>query len=216
MHAHAKALKALQGLALLALLGLSALACAAPAAAPAAAQTYRVDLIVFLDLYHAGDEAGEPLQTPDLRGAIELQDSAALAAQGIRILPEGSFALQQQWSRLANSQQFRPLLKLAFTQTEPPSRRGPALHFTYGSPLTYGAADALSASQVHEVDGSVALLLSRYLHLDVDLQYNQQTAVGGVRYPLRETRRMRRDEVHHLDSPRLGVLAMVSRVESGP
>lgn len=170
-------------------------------AAQAADARYRVDMIVFLDLWATQGEAGGAVE-PNLQNAIELNQSAQLSAQGIEVLPEDQFGLEDEWKHLRYSKQFRPLVKLAWTQKNPPSERGPALLLRSGKSETDPNASAY-------VEGSVALLLSRYLHLDVDLSYVE----NGTAWKLDERRRMRRDEVHHLDSARLGVLAKVSKVD---
>lgn len=181
-------------------------------ALPAAAETYRMDLIVFLDIYGSGSEAGEPAATPELQGAIDPDDVGRLHAAGINVLPDAQFALTQEWQRLRNSKQFKPLLRLAWTQQNPPGERGPALRIAYGKPQVVNDEQTLGAWSLREVEGSVALLLGRYLHLDADLLYNE----SGRSWRLHERRRMRRDEVHHLDSPRLGILARVTKAEALP
>ena len=182
-----------------------------PILASAADATYRVDMIVFVDLWHSGNEAGIAADSPNLGNAIKPEDVAALRAAGIEILPDEQFGLDSEWKNLRYSKQFKPLMRLAWTQKNPPGERGPAIRVQVGGgsggsePNSAVVADAGSASP--QVQGSVALLLSRYLHLDVDLQYVED----GTAWKLDERRRMRRDEVHHLDSPRLGVLAKVSK-----
>lgn len=179
---------------------------------PAHADTYRVDLIVFLDKY-ASPEAGALPQAPVADTAIGLQNEAALAAAGIRVLPDAEFGLSEQWNRLRNAARFQPLIRIAWTQKDPPSERGPALQLRYGQALTVTDPQTYASYLTAPVDGSVALLLSRYLHVDVDLRYTQPADDGYRQYSLRERRRMRRSEVHHLDSPKLGVLARVNRVD---
>ncbi len=179
---------------------------------PARADLYRVDLIVYLDK-HAPAEAGSPPQPPASTAAIALTDTAALAAAGIRVLPEADFALTEHWNRLRNAPRFQPLIRLAWTQTDPPSEAGPALQLRHGQALTVVAPGSYDSYLTAPVEGTVALLMSRFLHLDVNLNYTLPTGDGYLRYALRERRRMRRNELHHLDSPRLGVLAQVSRVE---
>jgi hypothetical protein len=171
------------------------------------ADDYRVDLIVFLDSASAG-EAGTAPRAISLDG-IALDDAATLAGAGIRVLPESDFALQEQWNRLRNASRFKPLIRLAWIQRNPPSIQGPALHLRYGQPLPVTATDG---SMLFPVDGSVRLLMGRYLHLDAQLQYTTVGSSGNpVSYRLDEKRRMRRDEIHHLDSPKLGILTKVSK-----
>ncbi|HET8882859.1 MAG TPA: CsiV family protein [Solimonas sp.] len=167
-------------------------------AAPVHAETYRMDLIVFVDRY-AATEAGTPATLPDLAGAILPDNPAALQAAGITLLPDAAFGLQSEWQRLRNSKRFAPLVRLASTQADPPSANGPALRVRWGAPSPTGTTP---------VDGRVMLLIvNRYLTLDADLLYT----AGTSSWRLDTRRRMRRDELHHLDSARLGILARVTK-----
>lgn len=180
-------------------------------ALPAAAETYRVDLIVFLDKSVSG-EAGQVPSMPSLDKAIGLDDAAMLARAGIVVLPEDQFGLQEQWQRLRNSRRYQPLVRLAWTQADPPAERGPALRLRVGQPQSVITDDdGFSSVAMSPVEGSVALLLNRYLALDANLVYTMPSGSGYVAYPLRERRRMRRDELHYLDSPKLGIVARVSK-----
>lgn len=176
---------------LLILLGISA---------AAHAETYRMDLIVFVDRY-AATEAGVGGQLPDVGGAILPDDAAALQAAGITVLPDSAFALQTEWQRLKNSKRFEPVVRLAWTQRDPPSAKGPAIRIRWG---------AVNESGATPIDGRVMLLIpDRYLTLDADLLYSS----GASSWRLDTRRRMRRDELHHLDSARLGILARVTKAD---
>lgn len=169
-------------------------------ALPVHAETYRMDLIVFLDR-SAPTEAGRPPQLPNLAGATLPDNPAALQAAGITLLPDSAFALQDEWQRLRNSKRFQPLARLAWTQKDPPESNGPAIRVRWGEP---GSGD------LAPLDGRVMLLIvNRYLTLDADLQYTN----GSSSWTLDTRRRMRRDELHHLDSARLGILARVTKAE---
>lgn len=181
-------------------------------ALPAHADTWRVDLIVFRFLSSVEEKGREP-QAPGAADAIELDDLPRLSAAGITLLPEAEFGMNAQWDKLRASPQFRPLIKLAWTQNDPPPENGPRLRLSHGSKLQFKDEQGLGEREFSEVDGSVALHLGRFLHFDTDLIYT----VGGdtpQSYRLQESRRMRSDELNHLDSPRLGVLVKV--VKWGP
>jgi hypothetical protein len=192
------------------------LALAALALAPLAAraEVYRMDLLVFLDK-SGGAELGRRPEPAAPRGAIELTNTAALKAAGIEILPVEQFALAEQWERLRNSKNYQPLIRLAWTQKDPPAERGPALRVRFGQGLGVESAGGLAEASVSPVEGSVALLLGHYLQLDADLQYTAPAGGTLAAWRLAERRRMRRNELHHLDGPRLGILAQVSKVEAG-
>lgn len=176
---------------------------------PAHADTWRVDLIVFRYLGSA-DEAGQLPLAPDLRRAIELDDGPRLSAAGITLLPDADFGLADHWSRLKSSPQFRPLIRLAWTQNDPPPDNGPRLHLRSGAKWALAESGGLGAREFQEVDGTVALHLGRFLHLDTDLLFTETGDVPGS-WRLDERRRMRSEELHHLDSPRLGVIVRVGK-----
>ncbi len=176
------------------------------AQAPAPEVRYRVDLILFLD--KQGTEMPGNAQPLEVEQLLEPDDAATLASVGIERLPESETALAKELQHLRRSKRYQPLTTLSWLQSNPPAERGPALHLHWGQALS---ANGLT---LNTVDGSVALLLGQYLRLDVDLNYNALRSDGTLgSVPLKERRRMKRDELHYLDSPRLGVLAKVSRLK---
>jgi hypothetical protein len=180
--------------------------------APVRAETYRVDLIIFRNLWSGDANERPPPPSPtDLRGAIEPTDIEALTRAGIRLVPDSDFALNPEWASLRSSKQFRPLIRLAWTQNDPPQDRGPAILIHGGAKMTVSDPGGFGAHEVSEIEGKVSLLLTRFLHVDADLRYTEPGSEPLAVWPLVERRRMRRDELHHLDSPRLGILAKVSK-----
>lgn len=187
---------------------LAVLALAAPLAAHA--ERYRVDLIVFIDRSAPAGESTQPLIVPDVAKALEPFEATPLRNAGIEILPDAQFALDEEWRRLKNSKNHQPILRLAWLQKDPPAERGPSIRLHWGGAFT--GVTQLGAQRIYPVDGTVALLAGRYLHLEADMAYTQADAEGGLRsFRLDERRRLRRDELHHLDSPRLGVLLRATR-----
>lgn len=177
--------------------------------ASAQAATWRVDMIVFRYLPSVDESGRAPVAAP-VGNAIELGDAARLSKAGITLLPESDFRLTDHWSRLRSSAQFRPLIRLAWTQNEPPVENGPRLRLRGGNKFTLSSAESLGAREVQEIDGSVALHLNRFLHLDTNLVYTE-AGESPASWVLQQSRRMRSDELHHVDSPKLGVIAQVTK-----
>lgn len=171
--------------------------------AAAWAESYRVDVIVFLNKGGTGGELGRSSTSIDMRHAIELSDSTRLGAAGITLLPDSAFGLTSEWDHLRYSKNFKPLLRLSWVQKDPPAADGPALH------LRWGAGFVGSGGSLSPVDGTLSLTADHYLHLNADLVYTEAVGNGYTSYRLQENRLMRRDEIHHLDSPKLGILARV-------
>jgi hypothetical protein len=181
--------------------------CIAPAAL---ADRFRVDLILFMNEGGASRESPVPVQLPDLARALDPSDAARLRAAGIEVLPDSDFGLETEWRRLQNSRRHNPLVRVAWLQKDPPAERGTGLRLRSGTPFS---ALTATGTTVYPVDGSVTLLMGRYLHLDADLVYSLNTDPVGEPGSLRlkERRRLRRGELHYLDSPTLGLLIKVER-----
>lgn len=96
------------------------------------------------------------------------------------------------------------------------------------------AADAKSASKPirlrgtnaknpDELTGTLRLYLSRYLHLDLNLNYEEKTADGGltgagsgmVTYRINEQRRIKSQETNYFDHPKFGVLLRLTPLTPG-
>lgn len=178
----------------------------------AQAERYRVDLILFADRSAAAGESAQPLMLPEPGRTLEPWESVPLRNAGVEILPDEEFGLTEQWNRLRNSKNHQPLVRVAWIQTDPPAERGVALRLRHGSPVT--GMSAGGSTEVYPVDGWVALLAGRYLHIDANFVHTQALDDGELRsFRLRERRRLKRDELNHLDSPRLGVLVRAKRAD---
>tara|TARA_B100001057_G_scaffold479175_1_gene550464 strand:- start:36 stop:1655 length:1620 start_codon:yes stop_codon:yes gene_type:complete len=81
------------------------------------------------------------------------------------------------------------------------------------------------------VKGNLTLYLSRYLHLDINIQINEPSEkisikdlsdnlqelkpiTHFIKYQINEDRILRNEELHYFDHPKIGVLAKVSRIEN--
>ena len=85
-----------------------------------------------------------------------------------------------------------------------------AAEYMLGDVVTYGED---GSNPIKALSGSIALEMGRFLHVDADLRYVSSESGAPRIYPMRERRRVRRGELHYLDSPRLGLLARVVRVD---
>ncbi len=70
------------------------------------------------------------------------------------------------------------------------------------------------ATNPAELEGTIRFFMSRHLHLDVDLLFRDVAAgAGNVIYRLNEQRKLKSQETHYFDHPRLGVLVRVMPLE---
>lgn len=210
-----------------------------PAASLAA--VWQVDVLIYNDREAQNGlltELPAEVRAPQHPRLLDIEDEAELRGAGIRLLPEAQFGLQQQWSRLLNSKRFEPILQRSWLQQDPPASNGPALRIHFGAPIPlettagsyYGdqaaglqqpryfgdtaPAESSEPELVYTLDGSISLLLSRFLHLETDLAWTQADRDGVLgSYRLNESRRMRSGELHHLDSPRFGLLVQVRKTD---
>ena len=181
----------------------------------ALAERYRVDLIVFADRSAEPGESPLPVTKPDAARAFETWEVVPLRNAGIEVLEDELFGLMSEWNRLKNSKNHEPLLRLAWFQKDPPAERGIALRLRHGKAMS--ATTPAGSVEVYPVDGWVALLAGRFLHLDASFVQTATGEDGALRsYRLRERRRLKRDELNHLDSPRLGILVRAQRADQKP
>jgi hypothetical protein len=65
-----------------------------------------------------------------------------------------------------------------------------------------------------ELEGTIRFFMSRHLHLDVNLLFREATTgSGNVVYRLSEQRKLKSQETHYFDHPKLGVLVRVMPLE---
>lgn len=101
----------------------------------------------------------------------------------------------------------------------------------FGGAISSDEAPTEELEPLYEVSGTAAVTLKRYLHLELELDYNrllsdkdtdqvraiyQSLAADYLTFQIKETRRMRSKQVHYFDHPAFGVLALITPVEDKP
>ena len=174
-------------------------------------QSYDVELVVFRTLNpNASPEqwsmeaaaAGQRLAIPDDEPSpfATTEPAPAAATASFPALPPAKYKLTAIADTLKRSRNYQPLAHFGWTQPGYP--RGDAKYLTINSMVPAGSG----------IVGQVALSRGRYLHLTLDLVYDAPGAAGEPtqRFVLRQSRRMRSNERHYMDSPRFGVIAIVT------
>lgn len=174
-------------------------------------QSYDVELVVFRTLNpNASPEqwsmeaaaAGQRLAIPDDEPSpfAATEPAPAAATASFPTLSPAKYKLTAIADTLKRSRNYQPLAHFGWTQPGYP--RGDAKYLTINSMVPAGSG----------IVGQVALSRGRYLHLTLDLVYDAPVAAGEPtqRFVLRQSRRMRSNERHYLDSPRFGVIAIVT------
>lgn len=120
-------------------------------------------------------------------------------------------------------------IKLSFTEESTLPGQAPA--YDPNRPATSQPVPGYTQQTRAELDGYIRIILSRYLHAEVDLVYTtglpvstpytsypagslQQDVAPPVVYRLQESRRMRSTEVHYLDHPVLGMIILATPFEA--
>ncbi|MAT64797.1 MAG: hypothetical protein CMN57_04050 [Gammaproteobacteria bacterium] len=222
---------------------LAALALLMTAAAPAADQ-YDVEIIVYASLepdtgeeYWPALESGPDLasawyfdHTPALqplpRKAYRLDAIAGALARSRQYRPLLHFAWRQPgWERDA-ALPVRVNIPIGANLPVYPESHPLRAPGTVTAPSGLSPESALRG-EMQLLEGTLMVYRSRYLHLVADLVYQERLGPsadsspyaedGGVVYqPIRmqQSRRMRSNELHYLDHPRLGVIARITPVEA--
>lgn len=169
----------------------------------AANDRYRIELIVFRNL----DVLAEPDQVQQIRSffdTFDLQVGAAPPAPVMLEKSDGSFT--NIWTRLDRLAAYQPLLRLTFEQTmfdyHPPVRihnqvvMGQQMYFPadiiyldlanyeHAAPADQGVdlfADYMQA--LYQLDGTLRLRRSRFLHLDLDLEFRLPGPAWAREFP---------------------------------
>lgn len=163
----------------------------------AAADRYRVELIVFRNL----GVPAEPVELSDVRrfrSALELVDEPAPSAPVLLAKQDGAFA--NIWARLDRLADYEPLLRMTFEQSlfdfHPPVRvhgeEALAQERHFPGDLAYvdpsridgdgGWFDAY-VDDLYRVDGTIQLRRSRFLHIDLDLEYRLDGEAWTLAFP---------------------------------
>ena len=175
-------------------------------------QSYDVELLIFRNLSGRetpegwGVEAagsGQRLAIPDDEptpfGATEAPPPTT-APTTFPALPAAKMKLTAIEETMRRSRAYQPLAHVGWTQ--PGYARNSAKYLSVNSLV----------SSASGVQGQIALSRGRYLHLTLDLVYDAAATAGESpqRYVLRQTRRMRSNERHYIDSPKFGVIAVIT------
>jgi len=208
---------------------------------------YTVEVIIFRYTENIGtgsevflpDEPVEPeeadtaglLDTIDAEVSVDTPVERGDAAEPppeteLVLLDEDSFQLGEAYGRLERLEAYEPLMHFGWTQATLPEDQSRAipLHL-FGRPP-------------EELDGSLTLYLSRFLHLVVDLQLRAPRDTGDaaastsgfdgfgtsqgvtgeavarpVYYRISENRILRNGEMRYYDHPKFGLLAKVTRAD---
>lgn len=211
---------------------------------------YEVELIVFSRTNPHWDAEVWPqfYERPDLGPAISLGgNSAAVLGKGYNPkaftpLAQNEYRLSEASARLASSSNYQVLMHTAWRQPGLERDKAVAVQLQTQASAARAAEpvdnEAYGALPEERLNGTVRLVLSRYLHLETELYYTPEESAGyfsnvGLNsteaspqdsgetmrsmlpryFLLKDSRRMRSRELHYIDHPLLGVIALVTPQE---
>jgi hypothetical protein len=171
-------------------------------------QSYDVELLIFRNLAERETPESWGVEAADSDQQMDIPEddaepatpptTAAPAVASYPALPPAKMKLTAIEETLRRSRAYQPLAHIGWTQ--PGYARNAAKYLSVSElvPATSG------------LQGQIALSRGRYLHLTLDLVLDGAATGDASRYVLRQTRRMRSNERHYIDSPKLGVIAIVT------
>ena len=205
--------------------------------APALAEVggYRVEVIVFQNLL-TDVNAVEIDKLQSFAHIPGLQDNSL--PDDLIVLQDRSQRMEGVWQRLRNSKSYRPLIYTSWVQNNidyyPPFRihDDVIVDTQIRSPgnivvANLEARDPLEAyrNNFYRLDGSAQLRHSRFLHINLNLEYRVPADTGITReadqpdldvYRLKQSRQVKTDRLQYFDSPWFGALVLVIPIAAEP
>ncbi len=207
-------------------------------ASSASAATYKVEMLVFKHLDNPG-QGRSPLsayaEQPDTGGAVDLL--AGEQRDGFRLLTGSTLSLNGVKAKLEASGKYQIMEHIAWRQ--PGLRKSSAKPVRITSGHDYSdeypermqskwstdnsglPVNIIAAPRLRELDGTVKIVLGRFLHIYTDLIYRKPVSTETVDidrtlssntladFTLKMHRRMRSRELHYIDHPMLGILVRI-------
>lgn len=206
------------------------------------AKDYIVEMVFFVNVPAPEQPLAQvagPSALPDLQDAILLDDSALL--HDFLPLPQEAFELADQASALTASGKYQILEHVAWLQPGLAKRQAIPVRIQAGLDYSddfgehvpvYLVTEDQGMQEEHaisELDGTVKVVLGRYLHVFTDLIYRRPvdknvsaepvtdvSEHGRVlaNFPLKIHRKMRSKELHYIDHPLFGILVEIRPAQS--
>ena len=194
---------------------------------------YIVEMIFFANTSGSGESVHISNQTviPDLGGAITLNDSNA---NGFIPLDADTFQLGNKVNALNKSGKYRVLKHISWLQPGLAKEDAIAVRIHAGknykdefrersfAQASFSDRQVPINHPVNELDGTVKIVLGRFLHLYTDLVYRKVFAISSgdalgrnhvlADFPVKSHRKMRSKTLHYIDHPYLGILIEIRPV----
>jgi len=198
---------------------------------------YIVEMIFFANTRANSVHVSSNPSTPNYQNAIPLNDSAQ--SYGFIPLPSETYTLTNKVAALNSSGQYKVLKHVAWLQ--PGLAREDALPVIIHAGKNYrnefqertfvsgdfNDQNLAKSQHVNELDGTIKVVLGRYLHVYTDLVYRRPFSLSSdpasnplgrdrllADFPVKTHRKMRSKELHYIDHPLLGILVEIRPASS--
>jgi hypothetical protein len=163
-------------------------------AAEAEDRVYQVEIIVFenkIPELVGGEESAAPKLPPLPANAADPTDEAPAGPKLAGVL-----------AALQHDKHYRVLAHHSWVQTAEEKTAVTPVH--------------LHSTGSDELDGVVVFSMSRFLHMNLDLRYRDPSDPASPVYRLVESRRLKSQENHYFDHPRLGAIVRLTPLKGVP
>ena len=194
----------------------------------AQARDYQVEVVIFENLSAQNFMSGG-LFYPHLQDSLRLDSETAFANGFVPL--ERDLTLRADAEKIAEAQGYRLLRHLAWRQPGLNDADAKAVRVALGDAIPMYIADNVDsdadvdffpgsvaplpdrarAINTSVINGTIAVRLGRFLHMDVLLAFTD--ANTGQTYRLSQSRKMRSGELHYIDNPRFGLLTRITPLE---
>ena len=202
------------------------------------AKDYVVEMIFFSDTHSRSPVhiSTDPIN-PNLTDAIVLNEDAG--ALGFFPYPEEAWQLSNEAHTLRTSGRYRVIEHIAWLQPGLPREEAIPVRIHAGinyqdefqertfSQSIFSEIDTPIDHPVNELDGTIKIVLGRYLHVYTDLAYRKPFSVSSsaldnplgkerilADFAVKSHRKMRSKTLHYIDHPLLGILVEIRPVET--
>jgi hypothetical protein len=186
----------------------------------ASSKDYIVEMIFFANNSVSSDSVhiSNQVVTPDLGGSISLNQGSQ--SNGFIPLSSDTFSLSGKANALNKSGQYKVLKHMSWLQPGLAREDAISVRVSAGKNYKNEFSERSFANQpANELDGTVKVVLGRFLHVYTDLAYRKafnissSDALGRNRvladFPIKTHRKMRSSTLHYIDHPYLGILVEI-------
>ncbi|OEF23537.1 peptidoglycan binding protein CsiV [Vibrio rumoiensis] len=154
---------------------------------PTFARSFDIELIIFkrnVEPSNTNEAWPQSLPPINFNRSISYNSKEMMSANGAYLLSSGSYRLNRQYEALSRHAGFKPLVHVAWRQTDRGESRSPILHIRTGQDFSDryaadgrslkaiaadGTPTSIERSALNELDGTIQVYVQHYLYLKTNL-----------------------------------------------